>query len=112
MIIQARAVPRRELLGAAALQLIHFVQHLDDGVDSACVAVRPEIPVAVLAQEPRLQDARIRLGRRNLDVGIRFVVAQQDIVLRLVFFYECIFQVQRIFFSIYNGVSDVCYLSD
>ena len=56
--------------------------------------IRPEIERAVLLDAPREIDARIFFGRGELDVRIGFVVAEQDVEFRAVFFDEVVLERQ------------------
>src|SRR6185437_9045465 len=58
--------------------------------------IRPEEKRAVLLQPPRHKDSRKWLRGSEANVRIRFVVAQQDIELRLVLLDQIVLERQRL----------------
>ena len=70
-----------------------------------------EIGGAVLAQPPRDVDARVVLAGQ-LDVGVGFVVAQQDVEARLVLLDEVVLERQRFLFVVDQDVVDVARFGD
>ena len=73
--------------------------------------VRAVVSGAILAQPARDVNARIFFGG-ELDVRIRFVVAQQDVEARLPLLDEVVLKRQRFFFVVDQNVVDVGGLGD
>ena len=58
---------------------------------------RPEEDIALLpVHPPREDDPRIRLGGRDFDVRVRFIVAEEDVVPRLVRLDEVVLEEDRL----------------
>jgi len=74
------------------------VNEIDNAIRQIRREVRPEIQTAVFSQSPRHVHPRIFLAQRELYIRIRFVVAQQNVVARLLLLDEVVFERQRFFF--------------
>jgi hypothetical protein len=98
---------------------IHLARrNLEMPVDEVHQAVRQiggevgaEIGGAILPQAPGNVDARV-LFVGQLDVGIRLVVAQQDVEARLVLLDQVVLEGQRFFFVIHQDVVDIDGFAD
>ena len=89
---------------------IEFLNQFQYGHHGWYVAVGTEVGRPVADNLPRLEDTReILVAYADGRVGL--VIFQQDIVARLVFLDEVVLQQQRVFFCIYDDVSDVCNLA-
>ena len=69
------------------------------------------IGAAVLAQTARDEDLRIAICQRELDVGVGFVVAQQDVEARLALLDEVVFERERFTFIVDQDVVDIYRLA-
>ena len=111
VILQAR-------LGMEAGEVHLARRHQEVSMDEVHQAMRQvggkvgaEVGGAILAQAPRHVNARVFFVR-ELDVGVGFVVAQQDIKARLVLLDEVVFERQRLFFVVDQDVVDVAGFGD
>ena len=111
VIFQARmrVLPRQ--IHVARRHLEMPVNEVHQPVRQVAGKIRTEVRRAVLAQPPRDVHARIFL-RRQLDVGIGFVVAQQDVVARLPLLDQVVLERQRFFFVVDLDEIDLARLAD
>ncbi len=95
----------------AARQQERAVQQVRDAMCQIAGEVGTVVSAAVLAQAARDEDLRIAIGQRELDVGIRFVVAQQDVEARLALLDEVVFKRERFAFVVDQDVIDIYRLA-
>ena len=86
VIVQAGLPVLWKTFGRAAFQSKNLIQQVDRHIDRACVTVRAKIARAVFFNQARLKHSRIVFLRGDLNIRVGFIIAQQDIVLRRVFF--------------------------
>ncbi len=99
MDVVVEAWPLRHLLRHVVVARAHREQTLHDierAAHRADVRVRAEVLAPVVDQPARDQHARERLGDRDLDVRVRLVVAQRDVVLRPMLLDEIGLEDQRV----------------
>ena len=87
------------------------VNEVDQPVGEIAGEIRTEVSRAILDEAAGHVDARKSFAGQ-LDVGVGFVVAQQDIETRLVLLDEVIFESQRFFFVIDEDVVDIVRFGD
>src|SRR5579863_5510867 len=85
----------------AAMDEVH------DAIGEIRREVRAIVMRAVLLQAPRHVDARIPLGKRQLDVRVTLVVTQQDVVARLELLDEVVLERERLFLIVDNDGFEV-----
>ena len=83
------------------------VNQIDKSIRQAGREVRSEVERAVFAQSPRRKHSGIALGDGQLDVGIRLVVAQKDVVARLLLLDEVVLERQRFFLVVDDDVVEI-----
>ena len=83
------------------------VNEIDDAIRQAGREVRAEVERAVLAQAARDVHARIALAHGQLDVGIGFVVAQQNVVARLLLLDEVVLERERFLLVVDHDVVEI-----
>ena len=83
------------------------VNQIDNAIRKTGREVRPEVERAVLAQAPRRKHARITLTDRQLDVGIRLVVAQKNVVARLLLLDQIVLERQRFLLVVDHDVVEI-----
>ncbi len=81
-----------------------FVNQMHEAVGEAGREIRAEIKRAVFDEAARDVDARIFFECGVADVGIGFVVAQQDVELRLVPLDEIVFEREGLSFVVDDDV--------
>ncbi len=91
----------------AAGQQEAAMNQFDDAVGEIAREVGSVVGGAVFAQTAGDKDLGIAIGERELDVGVGFVVAQQDVEARLALLDEVVFEGQRFVFVGYEDVVDV-----
>ncbi len=96
VVVEARARESAVDLDAARSDLEHPLDHLHRAAARARREEGTEVAVAVLQDPPRHERARPVLPRRDLDVGIRLVVAEEDVVARLVLLDERVLEGERL----------------
>ena len=69
--------------------------------------VRAIVDTAVSLESPCNEHLRKSVGERELNVGVRFVVAQQNVEARLFLFDEIVLKRQRLAFVFHDDVLDV-----
>ena len=83
------------------------MNQIDQPVRQAGREVRPEIERSVFAQPPRGEHPRIALADGQLDVGIRFVIAQKNVVARLLLLDQVVLKRQRFFLVVDDDVVEI-----
>ena len=83
------------------------VDEIDDAVGEVRRKIRTVIDRTVAPQPARHVDARKALGRRELDVGIALVVAQQNVIARLLLLDQVVFERQRLALVGHDDVLDI-----
>ena len=83
-----------------------------ENVSHAHPDYRSEIPGTVFYQLTRHGHARKRVLDVYFDVRILFVVFQQDIVRRFIFFYKVVFKRKRVSFACRHDVPEIGYPTD
>ena len=96
VVVEAGARQRAVDLDAARPDLEHPLDHLHGPAARARREERSEVAVAVLQHAPRHERPRPVLARRDLDVGVRLVVAEEDVVARLVLLDERVLEGERL----------------
>ena len=99
VILQARMRVVARQIDVAGRHLEMAVNEVHQPVRQVAGKVRAEVGGAVLAQAAGDVDARI-MFRRQLDVRIGLVVAQQDVEARLPLLDQVVFERQRFFFVV------------
>ena len=94
--------------GANRVQLTEHIQH---GVHGFQVSKRP-VKRTLFRSIRRVVSTRGKVLIGDADEGVRFVIAQQNIELRLVSFDELVFQQQRVELGMYDGEFDFPNLTD
>ena len=97
VVIEARSLGHlcRHVVVAASHgeDLLH---HIERAPHRADIGVGTEITGPIVFQPPRHENPRKRLLNRDLDVGIRLVIAQRDVEAGLVLLYEIRFENERV----------------
>ena len=83
------------------------VDEVDDAIGEIRWKIWTVIDGTIAPQPARHVDARVALGRRELDVGIALVVAQQNVIARLLLLDEVVFERQRFAFVGDGDVLDI-----
>ena len=83
------------------------MNQIDQSIRQAGGEVGTEVERAVLAQAARGEDARIALADGQLDVGISLVIAQKDVVARLLLLDEIVLERQRFLLVVDDDVVEI-----
>ena len=83
------------------------MDEVDEAVGEIAREVGAEIGSAILAQAAGDEDFGVALVEGELDVGVGFVVAQQDVEARLALFDEIVFKRKGLAFVVDDDVVDI-----
>ena len=112
VILQAGARVRARQVHRAGRNAKRFVNEMHDAVRQAVREKGAKVDRTVFDQPARDINTRIFFKRGVADVGIRFIVAQQDVEFRLVLLDEVVFQRQGFALIVHHDVVEVRDFSD
>ena len=106
LVEQARTGPVVENAVLAGAQPEHFLKQLHAFPHRAGIGERPKIPVLLVGRAAKIPQPRVAVAAQH-NVGIGFVVAEQNVVARRQRLDQVVFQQQRLAFGARDGGLDL-----